>query len=246
MNWIGAILGALGLFNSNKQANAARGEANDANQRALDLQQQNLDWNKERYAEFAKRYFPFLDKIGAFANGYDPMQSDQAAVDYAAKTTGAALKNALAGLNAQFRAGGGSPTGDTEFRFQEQGLTNRITDPLRAFIANQAATGPQRKVAMWQAAMGAPPGDISNAFDSASRMSAMMGQQYMNQANMFGQQGAGSLDMLGGALQQIFAGGFNGSGANGGAAGLDAITGGVQGGNPFYNLGNDIGNWRFR
>lgn len=217
-------LGLLGLLQSNKQSDAARHSQEDANARALDLQNQMLDFAKQRYGDFSTRYFPWLDQIGAMAHSYDPMQADRAAAKYASDTTGQALETALRNLNASTVAGGGSPNGDSEYRFQTQGTTDRITDPLRAFLANQASTGPQRKLAFYQAAMGAPPGDISGAFDSASQMNAQMANMFGQQAMMAGQAGAGSMDLLGNALQQLLGGGsFRGSGAK-------------SGGNPFYNI----------
>lgn len=229
MGWISAILGLLGLNQSNNQANAARREQESLQQGALNLQQQGLDFSKHQWEEFAKRYFPWLDKIGKAADGYDPHFSDQAAAQYAGEVTQQNLKTALGNLNAQYRAGGGSPAGDTEFQVQAQGLTNRVSDPLRAFLANQEASVFPRKLAAYQAAMGAAPGDISGAFNNAANLQAQLSQMFGQQANAARAGSYGAYDVLGNALQQILGGGFRGSGAYdfGNAAGQAGAIAGI-------------------
>lgn len=125
----------------------------------------------------------FLEGIARelYARGkaYDPSADTAASADYAKKQTADTLQKALGNLNAEFRAAGGSPTGDTEFRVRAQGLTNRVTDPLRAFLAEQKANEFWKKNQALMAAFGAPNGQIlqtySNMANNSNGNAGMMG-----------------------------------------------------------------------
>ncbi len=87
-----------------------------------------------------------LDRMSREADAYDPAKEDQTAVDYASGVAGDTLRRGLRNLNADFVAGGGSPTGDTLFRTKESDLAARATDPLKAYAANAAGTRFQRRM----------------------------------------------------------------------------------------------------
>lgn len=130
------------------------------------------------------------------------------AVNYAAATTGDTLERSLRNLNAEYRAGGGQPGADSEFNVRAQGMTNRISDPLRAFAANMKANEFTRRMNAILAAAGAggPAGQIAS--------------NYMNMANSYNPNFGAGLDLLAGGLGGIpnpfgsHIGGGWGSGSN--------------------------------
>lgn len=140
-----------------------------------------------------------MKDIYARGQAYDPARETDSAVKYAGDVTRQNLEQSLRGLNARFRAAGGSPTGDTEFQVKAQGMTNRVTDPLRAFAAERKAGEFFRKLQALQAAFGAPTGQMLST--------------YGNLAGYYGQQGGmgAGLGLLGQGLQGLFGGGGGGA-----------------------------------
>ena len=130
------------------------------------------------------------------------------AVNYAGAQTQDTLTRALRNLNAEYRAGGGQPGADSEFNVRAQGMTNRVSDPLRAFAANMKANEFTRRMnaIIGAAGAGGPAGQIA--------------QTYFNMANSYNPNFGAGLDLLAGGLGGIpnpfgsHIGGGWGSGSN--------------------------------
>ena len=146
------VLGGAGLFNGKRQQSEARKYQNQA-------------------AEALGEERDFRNRIRKIAMDYDPSKETEAAVDYASKVTGDTLTKGLLDTNARFKAAGGDPTGDTRFNVSTQGLTNRITDPLRAFVANRKGNEFQQRINAFQVALGAPVGQFADTYSRLSQMS---------------------------------------------------------------------------
>ncbi len=186
---IGGITGLLGLSQANEQADR-QASLQDASlalqQRALDA---SIDANK-----------PLLEALTAMlglAHGYNPRAETEAAVQRASESTQHTLERALGNLNAKYRVGGGTPGLSSEFNVRAQGLTDRVTDPLREFVANQRVNEFSRKLAAFQAVNGGNPGNLASNFFQASQNSANLSQ-------LFQPQYGSSIGLLGNALQQLF------------------------------------------
>lgn len=182
-------LGALGLLQANDQARQQRDAVNSAN----DLQAQALA--QAKYAQ--EPIIQALYKMLNLAEGYDPGKETDIAVQRASDTTQHTLERALGNLNAKYRVGGGTPGLSSEFNVRAQGLTDRVTDPLREFIANQRANEFAKKLAAYQSVNGGNPGNLASNFFQASQLQSNLSQMY--QPNY-----GGSLGLLGNALQQLF------------------------------------------
>jgi hypothetical protein len=184
--WAPAALGAIGLMNSGRQAD-----------RAADLQERGL--------KLTDMQAKALKEIFGEVKGHDFGADTKEAVDYATEVTGDTLSKTLSNLNAKFRAGGGSPSGDSEFQVQAQGQTNRVTDPLRAFAANTKSNEFMRKLQALQMAAGGTPGQVANSYFGAAN-------------NVSGTNSAPSMQLLAGALDTFLAS-QRGASSNGGAGG---------------------------
>lgn len=134
------------------------------------------------------------------------------AVNYAGAQTQDTLTRALRNLNAEYRAGGGQPGADSEFNVRAQGMTNRVSDPLRAFAANMKANEFTRRMnaIIGAAGAGGPAGQIA--------------QTYFNMANSYNPNIGGGLDMLSGAFDAWNP--FGGNAPGGGYSNPDGSSGG--------------------
>lgn len=142
-SWIvPSAIGALGLFQSNKQGNAARNAGNAAIKPQNDAQNALL----------------------GLANSYNPQQEDQKAIAGANQNATATFQQSLKGLNGNFLNAGGSPTGDTAFNVNATNAGNRAIDPLRAFTTQLLSSESQRKADMYSRVFGAPAGQIANSY----------------------------------------------------------------------------------
>lgn len=135
-------VGALGLYNSNKQANAARSAGNQmlAPQKAAQTDIYNL------------------------AHNYNPAAEDQQAISAANQNANLTFQKSLGDLNGNFLSAGGSPTGDTAFNVNATNAGNRAIDPLRAYTAQLLSTESQRKADMLGRVFGAQAGQIANTY----------------------------------------------------------------------------------
>lgn len=145
------VLGGAGLFNQKRQQSEARKYQNQA-------------------ADALGEERDFRNRIRKIAMDYDPSKETEAAVDYASKVTGDTLTKGLLDTNARFKAAGGDPTGDTRFNVSTQGLTNRITDPLRAFVANRKGNEFAQRLNAFQVALSAPVGQFADTYSRLSQM----------------------------------------------------------------------------
>lgn len=196
---IPAILGGIGLLSANEQARKQQ----RLQEQALQQQQQGLS-----SAEEANRPIKAaLDEMLRMAQQYDPGRETDIAVQRAADVTENSLNRALRGLDSTYRSGGGTPGLSSEFNVQSRGLTDRVTDPLREFVANQRVNEFAKKMAAFQAVNGGNAGNLASNYFQAAQNSAGMSQMYQPQY------GAG-LNLLGNALQNLFnkPGGAGGTG----------------------------------
>lgn len=138
------------------------------------------------------------------AEGHDYGADTGIALNYAGDVTRDNLSRALRNLNAEYRSGGGQPGADSEFNVRAQGMTNRVSDPLRAFAANMKANEFTRRMnaIIGAAGAGGPAGQIA--------------QTYFNMANSYNPNIGGGLDMLAGAFggNDPFGGRTPGGGSN--------------------------------
>lgn len=182
-------LGALGLLQANEHA---RKQGNLQNQA---LAQQQAAINSAEAGN--KPVVEALAEMLAMARKYDPGRETQIAVDRASEVTENTLAKALGGLNARYRAAGGVPGLSSEFNVKAQGLTNRVTDPLREFVANQKVNEFAKKLAAFQAVNGGNPGNLAANYFNAAAQNAALSQAY---APNYGP----GLNLLSNALQQLF------------------------------------------
>lgn len=108
--------------------------------------------NKEalRYMQMRGNLF---SQMSSLASNADVASEDARAINYAGQVAGSNLKNAMRQLRAEYGNAGGDASGDSAFRVQAQGQTNRIADPLRMYAAQQASTQTARKLDLLGSAM---------------------------------------------------------------------------------------------
>ena len=224
--FVPAIMGGIGLLAANEQARKQRSQINSS----LDLQREGLE--QAKYAQ--EPIIQSLYKMLELAKGYNPAKETDIAVSRASEVTGDTLEKALRGLNARYRSGGGTPGNSSEFNVRTQGMTDRVTDPLREFIANAKANEFAKKLAAFQAVNGGNAGNLASNFFNAAQFSA-------NMADKFQPNYGASLGLLGNAIQ----GWLNKSGEPGGAGGTGDLRQAVSNlGNDnymLYNNGNNLG-----
>lgn len=117
-------------------------------------------------AQYMNQYNNRQNLLWQRAMSYNPAEQDASAVRRAQDTTAHALQNAMLGLNQRFKSQGGSPTGDTNFSVMGQRATDDILNPLGSWLADRAASQFDRKQAALSAALGAPPGQMMDAYDA--------------------------------------------------------------------------------
>lgn len=196
---IPAVLSGIGILSANEQARKQR----NMQEQALQQQQQGLDKANESQKPVTEALYEML----RLARGYDPGRETDIAVQRAADVTEHSLDRALRGLDARYRTGGGTPGLSSEFNVQARGLTDRVTDPLREFVANQRVNEFAKRMAAFQAVNGGNTGNLASNYFQAAQNSANMSQ-------MFQPQYGASLSLLGNALQNLFnkPGGAGGTG----------------------------------
>jgi hypothetical protein len=200
MEGVGAALGIIGMIQQKQQQD----KQNDLIKKGMKMD----DAIKGRVNEG-------LGELQDLARGYDPRAETTAAIADASKVTGDTLERSMRNLVAEYSKGGGIPGLSSEWNVKTQGLTNRVTDPLRRFAAERAAGDTQRKMNAWSQAIGAAPGNFGDSYFKAAQM--------VNVPN-----GAGSFQAL---LQGLMSMGKKGSGGSGdvrGAAG--SAIGGIGAG----------------
>jgi len=116
--------------------------------------------------QYMKQYQDRQNLLWSRAQAYDPMQETQTAMNYAQNVAGRAIKNAHAGINQQYKNTGGSPTGDTNFGLIAQRATDDVLNPLSQMAADRSAMAFQLKQQAMAAALGAPPGQMMDAYES--------------------------------------------------------------------------------
>jgi hypothetical protein len=191
------------------QANQQNNARNDQINGALDLQKQGFNLTKPALEDQVAA----IRKMFGMAQGYDPAAESRDASNHASDVTASMLHRALGNLNADYRAGGGTPGNSTEFNVNAQGLTDRIADPLREFAAQQKASEFSRKMAAYQAATGAPIGQVGNSYSQFAN-SMLQGAGAMPQGDA-----SGSMNLLSSALMQLL-GGHGGGGSAGNTSGI--------------------------
>jgi hypothetical protein len=144
--WLGGLQAAEGLYGLFNSGNSAANSYYQAAARDLE-QRRALSMELQRMAQ-----------------AYNPQADTQNAVDFAGQTAAHSLQQALGNLNAQYLGAGGNPGGDTRFNVSAQGATDRIYDPLKTFAAQQASQDYARKMAAYEAALGADNGSIASQY----------------------------------------------------------------------------------
>lgn len=103
------------------------------------------------------------ERASNLALAYDPGVETAEAVRFAQDTAGTTIADAMRRLNQQFRAQGGSPTGDTQFRVNASRTVEDIANPLRQFAAERRAGEAMRRLQMLGIAAGSlQPGQAMN------------------------------------------------------------------------------------
>lgn len=126
--------------------------------------------NRDPYARQKQQYLDQYNNrqnlLWSRAMNYNPAMQDRSAVNYATGQAGHALQNAMMGLNQRFKTDGGSPTGDTNFSVMAQRAVDDSLNPLGGWLADRASSQFDRKQSALNAALGAAPGQIMNAYDA--------------------------------------------------------------------------------
>lgn len=162
MAWVApTVLGAAGLYQSSRNAASA-----------AKAQREGLNLEKI-LAEFKQKGMGHLMDL---AEHYDPAAETKIAVDRANESAGYSLETALRNLRARDASVGALPGQSSEQGVSMQGVTNRVLDPLRDFVANRASSETERKMNAFRMAMDSAPGQLgSNYFQLASSMPSDMG-----------------------------------------------------------------------
>lgn len=137
-----SAIGALGLYQSNQQASAARRAGNAAGKPTLAAQ----------------------NDLYNLAQSYDPHTESLRAIAGANQNASQVFQESLKSANGNFLSSGGSPTGDTAFNVNATNAGNRAIDPLRAFSAQLLSSETSRKADMFSRVFGAPVGNIANSY----------------------------------------------------------------------------------
>lgn len=117
-------------------------------------------------AQYMKQYQDRQNQLWSRAQSYDPMRETRDATDFAAEVSGRAIRNAHAGINQRYKNMGGSPTGDTNFGLIAQRATDDVLNPLAQMAADRSAMSFQLKQQAMASALGAPPGQMMDAYES--------------------------------------------------------------------------------
>lgn len=150
-----------------------------------------------------------LMRMMNLAKGYDPQKENQEAIDFAGKQAQSSVQNALSNL---YQGWGGGQGGDSEFAVRAQGVTNRATDPLRAFAAEKASNLTADRMRMYQAVTGQSLGSLGTGYFQQPQQSMLPSAMLLSQAIR--------------GMMPTKARGATGPSVD---AGIDAIMGGVSG-----------------
>lgn len=149
---IPAVLGAVGLYQSGKQAKAA----NKTAQKGLKVTE------RESAAKLE-----VMDLLKELADKYNPADQTKVAVDAASGVASQTLEKALRAIKGER---GPSGPGDSEFHITSQRAATDALDPLKAFTAQMTADEPLRKAEMYQRVLGAPVGNMANDYFQAASL----------------------------------------------------------------------------
>lgn len=108
----------------------------------------------------------------ALAASYDPAKEDAEAFRQLEESGSRVLANASKRLNQNFKVGGGSPTGDTNFKLGMQRTTDDILGEIARIKAERLSTQAARKMAALDGAMQAPTGVMFSAYQTLSESTA--------------------------------------------------------------------------
>jgi hypothetical protein len=156
MEAVGAAMGIIGLINQKK---------------AQDDQNKLIKKGMKADEAIKGLQFEGLTELQNLARKYDPARETELAVQDAAKVTGDTLEKSLKNLVAEYSKFGGVPGLSSEWNVKTQGLTDRVTDPLRRFAAERKTGDTQRKMAAWTTATTAAPGNFGDSYFKAASMS---------------------------------------------------------------------------
>ncbi len=153
------VMQLLGGKGARKKADASLGKADAFNDWLRNL----IMGNVKGAQEYAK-------------TGYD--KETGIATQRASQVTSDALSKGITSARSQFLTGGGQPGGDTAFNVNAQGMTNRVTDPLREFVAARESGKYSAGLDAIMRAMSGPTNQIAqNYFSSMNAHGAQFNPQ---------------------------------------------------------------------
>lgn len=176
MPWLGAavggVTGLLGLLQGSRGASLQNQYMQDGIN-SLNLQNQ------------AQQHLYDL------ANTWNPVQEAQAGIGNASRVFQSALGTGLGNVASQFAGAGSAPGASSEFNVRGQDVTNRVSDPFQAYLAQVESNATQQKANMFADVLkNAPSGNLANS--------------YFNAAGQYGQNFGPSLGNLSSSINSIF------------------------------------------
>ena len=165
---IPAIIGAVGLYQSDKANDAAINAGKPS--KALD-----------------KMKLQAMQALMQIAQGFDPAKETDQAVGYAKESSAATLAQALKSLSGDYRQAGGVPGNSSAFNVSSQRTADNILGPLQQWIAGQRAQETQKKANLYSQILGTAPGQLGDTYyrqaqTAQSQQYGMLGTQMLGTA----------------------------------------------------------------